>query len=272
MTFLISSFTLMFLSQLVLGPTDFTRIIGNSLQVRYDSALVEGTRGTADRFWVGYQVPVRAGLRFVLNDGGVSFGSVRINDGIEFQSTIRDATRVGVFLLIRKADGIIEKTRLLDLDENFKIHDRQVYWIGEPAADESVMLLTKLVDTARETSSLLMTIGLHPDPYAADTLLRVARTAASTNTRKNAIFWLGQQVSRQAGEELEKMANADPDIEIQKQVVFALSQRKNDESIPVLTRIAKEHSNLAVRRQAIFWLSQKKDPRVVDLFEQMLKK
>jgi len=68
------------------------------------------------------------------------------------------------------------------------------------------------------------------------------------------------------------LATADPAVEVQKQVVFALSQRSADESIPALVRIAKEHSNAAVRQQAIFWLGQKRDPRVLDFFEQMLKK
>ena len=68
------------------------------------------------------------------------------------------------------------------------------------------------------------------------------------------------------------MANSDPEIEIQKQAVFAISQRNNDEAVTSLLRIAREHPNAAVRKQAIFWLGQKRDPRVLDFFEQMLKK
>jgi hypothetical protein len=39
-----------------------------------------------------------------------------------------------------------------------------------------------------------------------------------------------------------------------------------------LIRIAKDHPKQTVRQQAIRSLSNKKDPRVVDFFEQVLKK
>ena len=245
---------------------------GNSLQTRFDSAIAEGRRATTDTFWVAYQIPVRPGVSIDSREGGIDIRSSRSLDGIEYISSTAQAQRVGIFLLIRKSDASIEKVRLVNLGEDFQVRDRKVYWIGDPAAQESVAFLTAFVDKTNGASSLLMTISLHPDPYASDTLLRIARNSTSTNAKKNAIFWLGQSVSRQMGEELEKIAKDDPDVEVQKQVVFALSQRNNDESIPALIRIAKEHPSAAVRKQAVFWLGQKRDPRVLEVFEQMLKK
>jgi HEAT repeat protein len=260
--------------QEVYSPSDFVRITGSSLRARYDSAVAQGRAGTTDTFWVAYQFPVRPGVRVNASDGNVNISRGRNTDGIEWVGGTATLQRVAVFLLLRKSNGVIERTRILNLDQDFRVHDRMVYWIGEPDAQESLTLLASLVDSAPQqaSSSVLMTIGLHPEPGAAESLLRIARSSSPVRVRRNAIFWLGQEVSRQAGEELEKMANNDPEVEIQKQAVFAISQRNNDEAIASLQRIAREHPNVAVRKQAIFWLGQKRDPRVLDFFEQMLKK
>ena len=264
---------LLFVSQNVSGPADFARVPGNSLTARYDSAVAQGRLDSTDAFWVAYQFPVRPGLRVNSLDGNLSIGQRRTSDGIEWIDDAAAAQRVGLFLLIRKSDQLVEKSRILNLDQNFRVHDRKVYWIGEPNAEESLALLTTLTGSApRAASSLLMTMGLHPEPYAAQSLIRVARGASPAEVRKNAVFWLGQEVSRQAGEELEKMADNDPEIEVQKQAVFAISRRNSDEAVPALLRIAKEHPNAAVRKQAVFWLGQKRDPRVLDFFEQVLRK
>jgi|SRR5215510_1133025 len=209
---------------------DFVAIDGDSLKLRYDSALAQGRQGNTDSFWVAYEMSRRPNVRS---------NSV---DGIDVvQASTPD--RIGIFMLVRKSDGVIDKLRIVDLSGDIRVHDRKVYWLGKPNSDESATLL-----------------------------LNIARTSTATQVRKDAIFWLGQEVSTLAGNELEKLASNDPEVEVQKQAVFALSLRKNDESIPTLIRIAKEHHNLAVRQQAIFWLGQKRDPRVLDFFEQFLKK
>jgi hypothetical protein len=261
------------MTQAVYSPADFVRVTGTSLKARYEGAVAEGRRGDTETFWVAYRFPVRPGVRVDTRNGNVDINRGRFSDGIEFVDSATVAQRVGLFVLMRKSDGAIEKSRVVNLDEDFRVHDRKVYWLGEPDAQESLALLTALAgSTPGRASSLYMTMGLHPAPYAAETLLGIARTATSTQAKKDAIFWLGQEVSRQAGEDLEKMAKDDPEVEVQKQAVFALSQRNADEAIPSLLRIAREHPDIAVRKQAIFWLGQKRDPRVLDLFEQMLKK
>jgi hypothetical protein len=209
--------------------SDFTNVTGDSLKARYDSAMSQGRRANADTFWIAYEPPARSNVR------------VNTVDGIDvvYQN---NPERIALFMLIRKSDGSIDRLRTVNFSEDVRVHDRKVYWLGNPASDESASLL-----------------------------LNIARTSTSTQVKKDAIFWVGQEVSRRAGDELEKLANTDPEVEVQKQAVFALSLRNNDESIPTLMRIAKDHPNRAVRQQAIFWLGQKHDPRVLDFFEQMLR-
>jgi HEAT repeat protein len=216
--------------QTVYTVDDFVAVNGDSLNMRYDNAVAQGRQGNTDSFWVAYEMSGRASERS---------NSV---DGIDVvQKNTPD--RIGMFILVRKSDGAINKLRIVDLSGDVRVHDRKVYWLGKPNSDDSATLL-----------------------------LNIARTSTLTQVKKDAIFWLGQEISRLAGNELERLASNDPEVEVQKQAVFALSLRNNDESIPTLMRIAKEHYNPAVRQQAIFWLGQKRDPRVLDFFEQLLKK
>jgi HEAT repeat protein len=217
-------------AQVVSTPADFIRPSGDSLQARYDDAIAQGRRGALDAFWIAYQMPVRTNTR------------VFSVDGIESVSSTQPE-RVAMFLLVRKADGGVDKLRIVNLTDDIRVHDRTVYWLGQPSGDENAALL-----------------------------LKIARSSANTQVRKDAVFWLGEEISRQAATGLESLTSNDPEVEIQKQAVFAISLRANDESIPTLERIAKTHPNAAVRQQAIFWLGQKKDVRVLDFFEQILKK
>jgi len=256
-------------------PADFVRVTGASLQDRFENAVSQGRRESTDMFWVAYQSPVRTGVRVNTWDGNVNISRGRSSDGIEFLANTVEAERVGLFMLVRKVDGVVEKTRLVDLKQDFRIHDRKVYWLGEPGESESASFLAQIVQTVpqRASSSILMTIGLHPESVAGTTLLQIGRNASAANQlRRDAVFWLGQEVSRQMGQELEQMANSDPDVEIQKQAVLALSRQSTDQAFDSLFRIAKEHPNVAVRRQAIYYLGQKRDPRALDFLEQLLKK
>ena len=178
------------------------------------------------------------------------------------------------FFLAAKADGVIQKTRLLNLNDKFVIHDRKVYWLGEPNAQESLDLLTKMTTNSPPalSSSLAHYMTLHDSAAAADHLLQIARSASNpSQVRTNAITWLGREVSRKIGDDLSRLA-LDPDTQVQRQAVMAMSRRSEDESVPGLIRIANEHPNAAVRAEAIRLLAQKKDPRVLDFFEQLLKK
>lgn len=211
-------------------PSDFTTVEGDSTKARYENAVSQGRKGSTDTFWVAYGMPPRNNVR------------TSSADGIEVvQSGASNNT--GMFLMVRKSDGLVERVRIVDLDQDVRVHDRRVYWLGSPSSDDSAAIL-----------------------------LSIARSPVSMQVKKDAIFWLGQEISRLAGNGLEAIATNDPEVEVQKQAVFALSQHNDGDSLRVLMRLAKEHPNFAVRQQAIFWLSQKRDPMVLDFFEQLLRK
>jgi HEAT repeat protein len=211
-------------------PPDFTTVDGDSIKTRYENAVSQGRQGNTDTFWVAYGMPHRNNVR------------TSSADGIEVVQSVA-SNRASMFLMVRKSDGMVERVRIVDLDQDVRVHDRRVYWLGTPGSDDSATLL-----------------------------LSIARSPVSMQVKKDAIFWLGQEISRLAGSGLETIATDDPEVEVQKQAVFALSLHNDGDSLRVLMRLAKEHPNFAVRQQAIFWLSQKRDPIVLDFFEQLLRK
>ena len=267
------------LLNLQVATVDFVQVAGPDLQSRFESAIERGGNASGETFWVAYQFPLEDGVRIGGRDGSfdIDRGSqtiYRSQDGIVWIPEEGEPTqRAGLFLLARKSDGAIRRVRVLDLEENYEIRDREVYWLGLAGADESVDLLARVAAGGqnRNVSGLMMVMGLHDTERATERLIEIARGSAPRDVRKDAVFWLGQEVSQRAGDALRDMVMEEgPDTEIQKQAVFAISRRDDEESIPLLIDVAADHPNVSVRKQAIFWLGRKEDPRVVDFFERML--
>jgi hypothetical protein len=105
-------------------------------------------------------------------------------------------------------------------------------------------------------------------------LLDMARDeSVSTDTRRNAVFWVSQAAGDAATRGLDSLVSDERgDQEIREQAVFALSQRPKDEGVPILIRVAKTNKDPEIRRKALFWLGQSEDPRALALFEEILTK
>jgi hypothetical protein len=104
-------------------------------------------------------------------------------------------------------------------------------------------------------------------------LLRLARAAdVPEERRRNAVFWLGQAAGAAVASALDSVVGDERgDREVRKQAVFALSQRSGNEGVPALIRIARTNPDPELRRTALFWLGQSEDPRVLALFEEILR-
>ena len=102
-------------------------------------------------------------------------------------------------------------------------------------------------------------------------LLEIARSAALTDTRRQAVFWLGQEASERATEGLTSIIDDEDELEVREHAVFALSQQNQTRAVDALIRIARAHPEPALRKRAIFWLGQRgDDPRVLDFLEELL--
>lgn len=104
------------------------------------------------------------------------------------------------------------------------------------------------------------------------TLLKIARDEhLSSDTRRDAVFWLGQFAGAAATRNLAELVGEDTlDRSVREQAVFALSQSHNGDGVPELIKIAQTNRDPQIRRKAIFWLGQSRDPRALDFIEQVL--
>lgn len=91
----------------------------------------------------------------------------------------------------------------------------------------------------------------------------------STETRKNALFWLGQ--SDASTHDLGQLYDQLQPRALREQFTFVLSQRRDDgAAIDKLIDIAQHDDDFSVRKKAMFWLGQTHDPKAIKFFQTIL--
>jgi hypothetical protein len=105
-------------------------------------------------------------------------------------------------------------------------------------------------------------------------LIRIARdTKVSTQTRRQAVFWVSQAAGDAATKGLNDIVTDNSvDRDVREQAVFALSQRPKEQGVPALIAVARTNRDPQIRKKAMFWLGQSNDPRAIALFEEILSK
>jgi hypothetical protein len=96
---------------------------------------------------------------------------------------------------------------------------------------------------------------------------RIARADLPTGTRRAARAWLAQAASNATA-----MPPGGVRGPVSEEARHRLIVLRNDGAIPELIRIAREDPDPYTRHMALFWLSTSADPRVVDLFEELLRR
>ncbi|MEZ4414376.1 MAG: HEAT repeat domain-containing protein [Gemmatimonadota bacterium] len=146
--------------------------------------------------------------------------------------------------------------------------------LGSYGGAEAAEWMLTLAEVAEEevAEQALGAAAMAADTEIWPRLLELARDGArGQQLRKQAVFWLGQEASDRVLEGLGALAREDPELEVRKAAVFALSRRTPDESFPVLRDLALSDADPALRADALFWLAQMDDPRVLELFERVLR-
>jgi HEAT repeat protein len=179
-------------------------------------------------------------------------------------------------VLFRVAERTVERIRTFSEDCELDAGGRQVHWLENVGAGESVALLESLVNAEqvrgrRVSSAALHAISLHAEPAAATTIEQVARSHKTAAVRGEALFWLAQMAGKKVAATITDAIENDPDTEVKRRAVFALSQLPRNEGVPLLIDQARRNKNPVVRKQAIFWLGQSKDPRALEFFAEILK-
>jgi len=181
-----------------------------------------------------------------------------------------------LYVMFRVVDKQVERIRTFSEECELDAGGRQVLWLQDVRPAESIALLQSLIGTdadrkSRITNGAISAIGMHADPSAASTLVKLATDHPSPAVRGDALFWVAQLASQKAVGTITAAVENDPDTDVKKRAVFALSQLPKSEGVPLLINVARKNSNPAVRKQAMFWLGQSKDPRAMEFFAEILK-
>jgi hypothetical protein len=107
----------------------------------------------------------------------------------------------------------------------------------------------------------LAALAMHRGDVARDGLAGFARSGASVETRKRAVFWLAMLRGEEGAGITSSVMFADPQPEVRKHAAFALSQSKQPRVAPDLIRLGNTDKVGDVRAQAWFWLAQSGAPQ-----------
>jgi hypothetical protein len=174
---------------------------------------------------------------------------------------------------ISTSDGEVIRVRLY-VGGDWEAAGSGVTDLGMVAAPEAARALIALATRARRADNAIYGAIIADSARVWPDLLALARDdRATTDIRKQAVFWLSQAAGDEATKGLAELAeDNDEDREIRDQAVFAISQLKSEDGVPVLIRLAKTNPDPKIRRKALFWLGQSDDPRALKLFEEILTK
>jgi len=151
-----------------------------------------------------------------------------------------------------------------------------VFWAGNSKDPRGLDLLKEVFRGARGKElkeQVVFALTLNDRKESLEELIRIAKTEADLEVRKNAIFWLGQKASQESIQTLKDVVEEPgEDVEIKESAIFAISQLPQEKAVPLLVSIVKGNKSPAVRKKAMFWLGQTGDEQALKLFEEILLK
>jgi HEAT repeat protein len=170
-----------------------------------------------------------------------------------------------VFIISQKRSGEAEDL-LLDAARNDpepKVREQAVFWLSQVNSEKSLVAIEEILRTATDRKLIEQAVfaaSQHRSPRSAQILRDIAgRANASTEVRKNAIFWLGQSRADDVSSFMRSLYGSVNDKELKEAVLFALSQNRDAANADFLFEIAMDTGEpLEMRKSALFWAGQKR--------------
>jgi len=226
-----------------------------------DDAIAAVGRAGEPSVWVAYQVAGIPRHGSLCCGHGSCCEVEESDDGLRIQSTLESEP---IVVLLRFADGEIDRIRTISQDCPVGFGGRRVLWAGPISTHQSLELLQNWITAAGRIvpQGAITAIAHHDDPQATSTLESTAVTATDEELSKAAIFWLGA-ARREAGlESLRRLLDQELTLERHKAAIFGLSQSPIAGANDELIRVARGDHREEIRRESLFWLGQSFEPTV----------
>ncbi len=124
-------------------------------------------------------------------------------------------------------------------------------------AEASLRWLTTVVTPHSKLSDdALAALAVHKGDTANDALGQIARSDASTENRKQALFWATQLRGADGLRMTLPFLFDDKDARVREHAAFAVAQTKSPQAVAALIKQGREDASTQVRAQAWFWLAQ----------------
>jgi len=262
------------------------RVTERALAGSLDATVRSIAAAATEPAWIAWAAPVADPRSNMCcfngdwNDSAARAGTCRLEPGSGTTIMTRDdarGTRLELpdvfFVFVRVEERQVERVRMFSEDCAVNAGGRRVTWLTDVPPTASVAYLATLAQEAerRPAKGAMSALAQHGVPEAVPAMIRLAREAAASKVRGEALFWLAQRAGARAAAAITDAIENDPETDVKKRAVFALSQLPPDEGVPKLIEVARNNRNPAVRKQAMFWLGQSNDPRALAFFEQVLK-
>ena len=252
---------------------DFIKVQAPDMKAGLDEAI-RAANGSQSRgsFWVAYPLPLRQDVVIDPEKGefvGDADDIHKLSVFLARAATSPGGTRnAGVFLLYGPGGASVTGVEIYNLDRAGKYRGLPVYWLGKPAAVESMSLLRGIIDSnpgGAVAESATRALALHDDPSVRGSLEEIARAARDERARRMALHWLG--FSGGENDFLARLVADDREsAPVRKAAATALGAGSPPVSVSTLTGLYENVAELGVRRALLYSVSINPDQRAAAEF------
>lgn len=240
----------------VYTKADFINIDGGNLSDRIERAFRQfKSSNQGDSVWLAYHFPAREGSYI-----GPFAGTIYYDDGIRLERK-DDPSQAAIFLLTDASGSTPKITRVktLSLKEDFVFEDRQVYWLGNADANQSLNQLTNLMNSDGESKELargaMRAISCHDNPRAVTILKDYAKQESNVDLQRSAVSYLSRIKTGESVDVLISLYDEAQTDLLKEEIITGLSRSKERKAADKLLKIAQGDSNPKMRQRAIRRLS-----------------
>lgn len=235
---------------------DFINVGGGSLNDKLDRAVKQFKAARqGETVWLAYHFPARAGTSY-----GPFTGMIYYDDGIKLERK-DDPASAAIFLLadVSTSSTKFGKIRTLDLREPYVFEDRQVYWLGEVDANQSLAQLESILRADKENKDLarsgLRAIATHDSSRAIALLKEYATNDARVDVQRSAIANLGRVKTAESLATLIELYDKTASNELKEEIIGGLGRSDDRQASDKLLSIARNDPDPKMRQRAVRRLS-----------------